>query len=1549
MNQVLFRQNSTLRVLCLALFFSISTISFAQTRQYYQEPTWKTRCVMPYNDVIKNDFWPKSPEVNIKYDDVGFAKERLSEVPAPGVYPRVVLTPKDVEYIRAKVALGEKAPIAFRSMWQRVSNSKSAFYALVTKDNALGKSLANQLVEKIKSLDPKITEMDTHPDRDNLWAVERSIVASGNPDPPTEIYELLDYDYLHDWMTPEEQEMARNTIARLCHKRVSNFLSEPDHHMINNHKGFGMEYIRLMLLIEGQKGFDQQLFDAACHKVDAMLSWYLDKDGMCFESIKGWLNISAFTAAGLRKRNILMHDHLRSKIRFFQAAIRWEDGVWHIRDEMRASAFHVIWMMHYYHPKDEGIDMLYQSTFTSHPFLTDPNAKWPNPVGICNELLLLYADEGITDKNGKTIDWTIQENIDRLQLPATWQDSMRGYVDVRNSWKKEDLHVGFVCKQDFFYGGHEGSENNRLTLWKDGVNWVQDNNMLATKATFLQNMLTVDGKGCHWPPAPGTWLGVQETAKGLVAVGDGKNGFSYYKSMQVHPLAFASGKIPYYAPFTEGNFDLDRNIQVAFHPGTVKWNDGFAHTDYGPWSGETRLVEGYRPWNVMEKAYRTVHVAKGNNPYVLVIDDAKKDNQLHQFNWNISVPVDAELADVSTPEVQFQNTEPSDNRMDDILLMKGNAPKDAKTGKPILKKGDPLCLIRVLWRKTDYGFPVPKLEKFEGYSLVTIPAHAVSPEYRVLIYPYKYGEEVPKTTWNRDRTQLTVEFKGQKDVYQFKETDGGRTVFTMERGGTQVLASIAKPARPNLLVRGEVFNQNDLRYTRQADKAPTYKIADSISVQLVRVAAPAVIRYTLDGSEPTAYSTMYERDIVLHRSCTLKAKVFDPTWKVGAQESETQVAYFISINPPKGVETAPAGSNQGLLSRVYEINTKMYNNKGFFEANKVMMPDLSKEKAVLTTAVKGFELPIVTPQQPLEQQTKGFYQWNGWFYAKAKGVYQFDVYSTGPVLFEIGAQSVIESLGIYHQNLNHRKGEAVLDKGWHSFHLDVCDPLFWNINSLDPMPFAVGYSINGSEVAAVNPTELRYATPSSQALRIDTSVKTLAALTNIPLLETGMDVNVYDRTGKRREPDFLDIDAETPIHSERTQLLEATSSRITVRVYNGYIYAPITGMYHFQLPLRNGESGPLGALQASCQNQVRIDETIIGQRGVYGRYFTGKVNLQAGWHTLSLRFGPSDPSCKVVYPDGQTVALNGDNISRPSLVSILPNGKPTTQLVYELYGPVPFTLSLPNNQKAEIRYTLDGKEPTNSSTVYNGTFSVNKSCTIKATMFSNGKALSLPAIMECKLVTIPEQGTLGKMDFTKWDGNIGTYDMGGRYKMWIGPGSTVGAGMHQNKALSMQTAETSAMALVDVNVSRGSVKAGFKLYDIRMRENALTVALWFKTNEKTGKLFSKEGYNAFGKSYKTLSCSINNGTLMANPNRLNSGAAKVATGEWQFVVLSADENAMALYLNGVQVATASGTKEITTDAFDFFVGHPALMDNIQLFDRSLNADEVKRLYEFGKK
>jgi hypothetical protein len=1446
-------------IIVLSFFFVIS-IS-AQNRSFYQEPTWQPRIFLPYDEVIKGNFCPPSPVVSLTYNDPTFDENRLSKVPAPGVHPRVLVTPTDLEVIRQKVALGENAPLAFKVMWEREKRKQNAFYALVTKNDKLGKELAGLLVEKLKNLEKKLPELEKQPDAENLWSVERSIVAQGNPDPPTEIWDLLDYDYLYDWLKPAEREYARLLITRITARRFTNYMMYPDHFMINNHQGFGMEYVRLMLLIEGENGFNKDIFDRTSHKANAMLSWFLDKDGMCYETIKGWLNVSAFTAVGLRERNLLKHDHLQAKMNFFLSAIHWENGKWVIRDEMRASAFHVIWMMHYFHPQDEKIDFLYQSTFSSHDFLTDANAKWPNPVGICSELLLLYADAGMTDKNGNPTDWTLQANIEKLKLPVTWKDDQRGYVYARNSWKKDDLHFAFACKQDFFYGGHEGSENNRIILWKDGVNWIQDNNMLATKATFLQNMLSVDGKGCKWPPVAGTWLGVRESPDGLTAAGDGKDGYSYTKVMQVHPLRFPSASIPYYAPFSESNFDLSRDYQVAFNPRTVKFNDGYAHTDYGPWSAETRLVEGYATWNPMEQLYRTVHLAKGKNPYLLVIDDARKDNQKHLFDWNISVPLDVELVDAITPEIQFQNTNPSDSRIDDLILGKVGMPRDSLTGKIKPRKGDPLCLVRVLWRNTDYGFPVPRFEKYEGYNQVVVPAQTVSPEFRILVFPYKHGEPLPKTNWNADRTELTVQIGKKTDVYQFGKTDGGRTVLEMSREGKQVLKSAANPARPVLLIRGERFDINDLRYTRNENKAPTYLVNEKETIHFERVAAPAQIRYTLDGSEPTENSTFYEKPFVITESVQLKAIVYNPEWPFGANKSEVLKADFVKKPAAKCIETAPQNSKSGLLAHVYEKNIKLYNDKGFFDASRITMPDLNQETPILTTVVPEFVLPQAQSKQRLVDQTNGFYRFTGLFYANETGVYKFDINSCGPVTLDISNQSVIEQTGVFHQQIAHRRGEVVLGKGWHTIELVICDPLFWNINSLEPMPFEVKYAINNSDYQLINNADLHFNPNSALKIEPQPEPKWLNAIANMPKLEAGFELELFDQTGKRRDNDFLDIDGLKPYKTERSATMESSESRNVVRAYSGFFQAPLDGIYQFKSTLNSGEIAFLGSKQSTCQNQIRVDNEIVVQHGVFGRNPSGKIALKAGWHAISIRFGISETTVKVELPDGQTISLNGNAIFRDTTKTI---EKPT------LTGP------------------------------------------------------------------------LGAVNFDKWNGITGDYPLKAYFQLWINPYSKAVKSPY-GKAVEVSAYDPKLAAAVDVNVSRGTMRPGLRVHHLNMRENAMTVALWFKTNESEGRLFGKDGYNAFGKSYRTISCGIENGRLIARPNTF--WGPRIEPGKWYFVVLTASETEMKLYLNGEKVASAAGTTQITTDALDFFMGHSAVTSGLSLWDRALEESEVKDLYK----
>jgi len=72
----------------------------------------------------------------------------------------------------------------------------------------------------------------------------------------------------------------------------------------------------------------------------------------------------------------------------------------------------------------------------------------------------------------------------------------------------------------------------------------------------------------------------------------------------------------------------------------------------------------------------------------------------------------------------------------------------------------------------------------------------------------------------------------------------------------------------------------------------------------------------------------------------------------------------------------------------------------------------------------------------------------------------------------------------------------------------------------------------------------------------------------------------------------------------------------------------------------------------------------------------------------------------------------------------------------------------------------------------------------------------------------------------------------------------------RGKTLEMQAMEDN-MPIVDVNVAKGGgIKPGFKLYDIKMRENALTVAIWFKTNEKTESFLAKRDITLLAKPIK---------------------------------------------------------------------------------------------------
>jgi hypothetical protein len=328
-----------------------------------------------------------------------------------------------------------------------------------------------------------------------------------------------------------------------------------------------------------------------------------------------------------------------------------------------------------------------------------------------------------------------------------------------------------------------------------------------------------------------------------------------------------------------------------------------------------------------------------------------------------------------------------------------------------------------------------------------------------------------------------------------------------------------------------------------------------------------------------------------------------------------------------------------------------------------------------------------------------------------------------------------------------------------------------------------------------------------------------------------------------------------------------------------------------------------------------------------------------------MRLGGSAAEGSVTYPDGQSMPLTAEMFQRPSRVSISAGQQTGSQI--EIYELTNVHLALPEGREGKIRYTLDGTAPTADSPVFDGTLSLDRSTVVTAAAFLPDGSSTARSQTSLRKVEIPEDQLIASVRFDAWDGKPGATTLDAASTVWISPGSTlVTDGKVKAVAVHRTDQVSVAKAPVDVNVSRPPSLAGLKLSGLRMRDNALTAGVWLKSDTADGKVFGKDGYTAFGKTYRTASAALNKGKVQARPGPLSGGMVK--PGTWVHVVLTADANESRLYLNGQEVAKGDGSPSLVTDALDFFADHPGLIGEIRLYDRILKPTEVARWHERTK-
>lgn len=73
----------------------------------------------------------------------------------------------------------------------------------------------------------------------------------------------------------------------------------------------------------------------------------------------------------------------------------------------------------------------------------------------------------------------------------------------------------------------------------------------------------------------------------------------------------------------------------------MKYYQGFTQGNPAKWKSEDTWVPR-RVHYPVEKSFRSFYIKKGKYPYVLIVDDSKKDDQERLYNWNLHLPSELE-------------------------------------------------------------------------------------------------------------------------------------------------------------------------------------------------------------------------------------------------------------------------------------------------------------------------------------------------------------------------------------------------------------------------------------------------------------------------------------------------------------------------------------------------------------------------------------------------------------------------------------------------------------------------------------------------------------------------------------------------------------------------------------------------------------------------------------------------------------------------------------------------------------------------------------------
>jgi len=683
-----------------------------------------------------------------------------------------------------------------------------ALYCLLTDNDALGKKVADALCNYYiiadKLVENHLRTSDSEfgisgDDANNAETAWRGMIGMV---PHMDL--ALSLDYAGKYMTPEQRRFVQLLIAKATYGRRTGGGDGPRRGWRDiNHVTWHLTHHLTIAAIEGLDGFDPEAYASGCELASDFLEWGIDNKGQMFESNGksggGFeFEMLAMIMQARRGDNLFGHPHLRKMLTaqvYTTSPNRKEtlsSGTWGGSPFTLSGTL----ILKSFYPNDRAADFLLQNGYPDINCSTFDLAAYKSQLERNSHGVRLPGANypAFVMPFPYVTDWKPTTRAD-LKIPNDWNTEVHGILSASSDTTENAAWLCFHTRNNHYIGsGHHHADIGMYYFSGLGVNWITESPSPKAYSGRYHNEVIIDGKAeSEGPAAGGDYIGANLKPLGAFSSENMTYSYTYQWCTQV-------------SKWGEGFNTIDSSVakdgwELETRPDNFKYFVGTTHYKMRYWwpsYNYSNYVPNLRAlWNPVEYVYRSAGLIKGTHPYSIIVDDAKKDANQHLYQWTAMTAKGVWKADYkNVPQGGIVLS------YDEKLVKLWEKGTDVA---PLSKNnGDPMLLVYSIAKPNDEnnlmiedvkedtkqnGITFSNFASSIGsYNRLVINKHTVTANFKVLLIPFKYGEELPIISTENNKATITWK-DGQKDVLDFAIDGTNRTKVMVKRDGKEVVES----------------------------------------------------------------------------------------------------------------------------------------------------------------------------------------------------------------------------------------------------------------------------------------------------------------------------------------------------------------------------------------------------------------------------------------------------------------------------------------------------------------------------------------------------------------------------------------------------------------------------------------------------------------------------------------------------------------------------------------------------------------------------------------